>query len=297
MKKIAILFSIFSLLISPLTSFALDYLIGAKAWYASWEPGIKGIGEKFEDTGLQHLETGSGWMYGPNMSILFTDNLSLSISYLYGNLYSKYEKVWEYTDFIGDPYRKDFNGNATTTRQDLDVAVSYRVTQLLRIFAGYKYQPVEISTTASGTVWPLNPADDNFQKEDATFELLFHGPALGAGASLPFGGIFAFTMNLSILYISGDGTLKVDKEVYFISSFRNPTTDSVKVDVTYNGFGLNAEPALICIIKENIIVILGFRYQFIRLDGEFEIKTLGDFPLDDMDDHLYGGYLSILYKF
>jgi hypothetical protein len=136
-KTISIIICMIIAVLSATSLYATEYLIGIKAWYANWEPGIKGIGDKFNDTGFQHLETGSGWMYGPNMSILITDNLSISISYLYGNLYSKFDKAWGFTSILGEDMREDLSGNVTTERQDLDCALSYRMTPLLRIFAGY----------------------------------------------------------------------------------------------------------------------------------------------------------------
>jgi hypothetical protein len=155
---------------------------------------------------------------------------------------------------------------------------------------------VESTIKRRGSVWALNPSNDNFLKEDAQMDLTFHGPAIRAGISLPFAQIFAFTLNISALYIIGSGEIDIDKEEYLASDFRNSTTSSMRLEIDYNGFGLNAEPAIVCFIRENLILILGFRYQFIRLEGDLDIPAFGEFSLDDMDDHLYGGYLTILYK-
>ncbi len=77
----------------------MEALLGAKVWYVAWNPYLKDVGEKIAPwEGWQYIEGGSGMMYGPSASLLLSDRLTFSVSYLYGVLgadYDVHSSEWE----------------------------------------------------------------------------------------------------------------------------------------------------------------------------------------------------------
>lgn len=283
--------------------FAVDnVLIGVKGWYASWDPLYVDVGDSFPETGWQHLETGKGMLYGPSLGVSLSDRINLSVSYLFGTLQTQYEKGYTATP-SWDINKYEFYkiGKAEVSRQDLDIALSYNTTQTFKVFAGFKYQPAEIKLKSAGTDWqtadPTNT--DVLRLESHTFKQKAYGPALGVGISYPLADVIAFTANLSLLYIVGDSEMVLEGVQYDNippSSIESPYKEEFKIDIS--GMGINFEPAFVALLKEKLIFVLGFRFQYLRATAESSYfdTTLGSKELDDLNDYYYGFYVSVLYK-
>jgi len=137
-------------------SHAVEALIGAKVWYVSWRPYLIDVGEKIAPwEGWQHIEGGSGMMYGPSASLLITDRLTFSVSYLYGELGAQFNANYTEAD-EGDLREYHFSGYARTIRHDLDSALSYSLSQNFKVFAGFKYQPLTLKIKKQGGQWDLD---------------------------------------------------------------------------------------------------------------------------------------------
>ncbi len=141
-------------------AFAVEALVGAKVWYVAWNPYLKDVGEKIAPwEGWQYIEGGSGMMYGPSASLLLSDRLTFSVSYLYGVLGARYDA--NFIESNGDTNLKveyHFTGYARTVRHDLDTALSYSLSQNFKLFAGFKYQPLMMKVNKQGGFWDLNDA-------------------------------------------------------------------------------------------------------------------------------------------
>jgi hypothetical protein len=290
-------------LVTP--SEALELIAGAKVWYANWIPWLRDAGQTAEDRyfGFQNVETGGGWMYGVSASIRFTETLSLSVAYLYGVLDSSFEH--EDRGFIkseSGPQEVEFyqTGTAEITRQDLDTALNYSMTSWLKVFIGYKYQPIEIDTDQVGAEHNHTTGNNFFKKMTQTIELENHCPALGFGVSFPLTDIFVLNASVSLLYLTGSMDYKLKIRTYQNADISQPPLDGddIRGEMDLTGWGFSIDPSMVVVLQENIILVVGFRYQMIAVDGEYKtIGTSEELTYTDMRDHVYGAYLSAMYRF
>jgi len=307
MKKAALktCFIVITALLIPFvskSSHAVEALIGAKVWYVSWRPYLIDVGEKIAPwEGWQHIKGGSGMMYGPSASLLITDRLTFSVSYLYGELGADYNV--KSTELEGGGLREyHYSGYARTIRHDLDSALSYALLQNLKVFAGFKYQPLILKAVKQGVSWELDAGgnrvpggqhvyiDDN----ELTFRQYNYAPGLGLGYTASISDKFTVTMNLSLIYFFGIFKINTGETLYYYpdldTSLINP---SYKYRFDSSGFGLNAEPGIVVMLNEKIVLSLGFRFQYVRLSVK---NADGLEDTEGLNDYVYGGYLSALYR-
>ncbi len=285
-KGIVIVIFIFLVISAPLS--ALDFIVGAKAGYYGWEPYLK----ELKGSGFSEIDVGTGVLYGPVFSVLFTPDVSLSLAALTGIQSTHWSAQYDPYDgyYLAATYFFE------SRRTDVDSALSYRIMQNLKVFLGYKYQYIkstlqytELRTDAAKNITDINLFDMDLKT-------LSHGPALGIGYSLPLGKSFFVTANLSGLYMWGyfEGE---DKFLYNYSSFTTPNPGTpVDVKIDTRQMGLNFEPTVGFSVGESgLIFTLGFRYQWLRTE------FLDDFEpgekLGDANDYLYGVFVSVLYAF
>jgi hypothetical protein len=308
MKRIVFLILIMvAFVISPMSGvYSLEYIAGAKAWYANWDPVLKSTGENVPWMGWQYMETGSGWLYGPNVGIILSDKVNLSVSYLYGKMQSQFNADYRATESDGKTSDYSIVGKNDITRQDVDSALSLQLAGWLKIFAGFKYQTVDMTMKQSGAKWYVTGGtggDSGFEKVKMTFKQKNYAPALGTGFSLPLGSMFALTANLSALYMRGEQKITHRSVIYTaqpVEDFDTPKSyGGFDSTMALEGYGVNIEPAILLLLNDiNTIIVLGFRYQYVRYDGTWDTPPQGvDKKFEDMNDTLYGAYLSVLYKF
>lgn len=302
MKKILLIICIVATVFALATpSEALELIAGAKIWYANWVPWLRDSGQTAGDRyfGMQNVETGGGWMYGVSASMRFTDTLSLSVAYLYGVLDSSFEH--EDRGIVnGDDIAFYQNGTAEITRQDLDTALNYSITSWLKVFVGYKYQPIELDIDQVGAERNISDNKQYFKKTTQTIEIENHCPALGFGVSFPLTDTFVLNANVSLLYLAGSMDYTLKMLYYENADISAPpvSSDDIKGEMDLDGWGFSIDPSLMVLLKGNIILVVGFRYQMISVDGEY--KTIGtgeEITYTDMRDHVYGAYLSAMYRF
>jgi hypothetical protein len=289
------------LVFSSGSSFAMEIIAGAKVWYANWVPWLRDAGQTAADRyfGFQNVETGGGWMYGISASMRFTENLSLSVAYLYGVLDSSYEH--EDQAELSDGYTKFYQtGTAEITRQDLDTALNYSVTSWLKVFIGYKYQPIEIDTEQVGAEHNYTTGNNYFKEMTQAVEVENHCPALGFGVSYPLTDMFVLNASVSLLYLIGsmDYTLTIRSYPNADISVSPLGGGDIRGEMDLTGWGFSIDPSIVVLLKENIILVVGFRYQMIEVDGDYRtIGTSEEITYTDMRDHVYGAYLSAMYRF
>lgn len=306
MKKVLSVIGIILVVFALVTpSEALELIAGAKIWYANWIPWLRDAGQTAEDRyfGFQNVEIGGGWMYGISASMRFTESLSLSVSYLYGVLDSSYEH--EDRGFIrseSGPQDVEFcqTGTAEIARQDLDTALNYSVMSWLKVFIGYKYQPIEIDTDQVGAEHNHTTGTNYFKKMTQTIELENHCPALGFGVSYPLTDMFVLNVSASLLYLTGSMDYKLKIRNYPDADISQPPLASgdIRGEMDLAGWGFSVDPSLMVLLQENIILVVGFRYQMISVDGDYKSEESSEeLTYTDMRDHVYGAYLSAMYRF
>lgn len=298
MKKTALIpavLTVFFFASTPLMS--MDFLIGAKAGYFVWEPFFKDM----EGSGLADVETGEGVLYGPVLSVIFTPSLSFSVSGFFGaqNTHwhsSNYLQTWEgqtnITEISGTYY-------ADMTRMDIDSALSYRVSELFKIFIGYKYQRISIEMRHTERRHGVNHSEESVI--DSHLETLFpsHGPAVGIGYSRPLSPEFFIAANLSALYLWSKLEMSdIEYQTYSapVLSYANSAYSEHPMG-THDLYqiGINFEPTIGAQIGgTGVVVTLSARLQYMR------IKFKDDSEIGHGDwytDMLYGLFVSALYTF
>jgi hypothetical protein len=265
---------------------SMDYLFGVKGGYFVWDPFIKRIGvSQFEQ-----IDTGSGVLYGPVFSILFAADLSLSVSGLFGTQ-SAYWTSIDYYEGSTNPRTGTFS--LEMDRIDVDTALSYRLTENLKIFAGYKYQRSVM--TQEAVTYERGSSDITTRYENVEITMPVNGPALGLGVSAPLGERYFLAANLSALYMIGKFDFKGYELEYQGSTPAVPSKDSTNkiTGIKLNIRGINFEPTIGASMGDGMpIFTLGLRGQW----SQTKIVD-GDEIVDEekwCNDYQYGIFVSIV---
>jgi len=283
-------------------SYAMDFIVGAKSGYFVWEPYFK----ELKGGGIGDVERGSGILYGPVISVIFTPDITFSTAGLFGKQSTHWFSPNTATTWENQPGTVlDVSGNYTVDieRIDIDNALSYRVSRSFKIFAGYKYQRNLMTLVYMERRYPITGSNEHVLYESKTkLALPAHGPALGIGHSLPLGSLFFTSTNLSIVYMWSKFELKdsemrkYDVDIYGDLDYANSTLDK-QSGITFDSrqAGLNLEPSLGAIVGDTGVVFnISARIQYMK------IKFLDAWeaaPDGWMTDLFYGMYVSILYAF
>lgn len=291
MKKLFIvLFVILSVTAWSLsTASAMDFLLGAKAGYFVWDPYLKRSGSPM----YASMENGSGQLYGPVFSMLFTSDFSLSLSGLFGEQLAN----WAEMDYVrGGSNLLSSTYNVEITRRDVDTALSYRLTENFKLFAGYKYQYFNMTIEDVYFSRNISTGVQSGGYEKIEIEMPFNGPAAGIGFSTQIGERFFFAANLSGLYMWGK--FKFDYSSYYYSTsggamLTNPGPSGMD-GITMNARGINCEPTIGVSTGDGLpIVTLGVRFQWSQT--EFHGMP-SDSGMKDgwMNDYQYGIFVSVV---
>ncbi len=291
MKKIIFAISIAVFFSLSLPAFSADYIIGVKGGYFLWDSYMKESGvSSFKD-----MERGDGVLYGPIFSVLFTQNLSLSLSGLLGRQSAQWLIMNGHPE--GGAATVSSNTTFNVFRTDLDGALSYRVGEHVRLFAGYKYQHLAIK---------LNDARNGFTAggdlyftavSKSAITTMYHGPALGLGLSLPVTEKYFMAANLSAVYMPGKFEMDIDAYNYndqgndnFLTRHDN-SQNGIKSDLKMWGF--NFEPTAGISPGSGLpIVTLGLRVQWTRVKFK---EDMGDLNNGWLNDWVYGVFVGVMY--
>ena len=297
MKRIKLGVVAVLLLVSAAPCLAVDFIVGAKAGYFAWEPYIKEI----PASGFSDIDKGTGVLYGPVLSILFTPDITLSAAALTGTQSTYWNS--RHSSFAagdGSVQHLDADYSVESKRTDIDSALSYRIIENLKVFLGYKYQ--HIVTSMSYTEVRVNPPDADGHEHvsevclmDNKIETPSQGPALGIGTSYAFGSGYFAAANLSALYMRGYFKIRKDKDLRYFSNndFIREYEAVPELKLDTKQIGLNFEPSIGHSTESGLIFTLGFRYQWLRT--EFVDKIEGT-SLGKTNDYLYGTFVSVLYS-
>ncbi len=280
------------LIVAP--AFAMDVMLGAKAGYYVWSPFYKdGVGA----SGMDDIDYGTGMLAGPIISLLITPDITFSLAGLMGRQSTHWQSKFsgfDATTKVSGGYYFD------ALRVDIDAALSYRLSDNFKVFAGYKilylktdYKYTEVRTlVATGAV-------DEIDIAEMQIVTPFHGPALGIGVSFPLSDRVFVSANLSGLYQIG----YFDDEKNIRNKDNAPGFDGFELEdddmkkTKMEQFGLNVEPVIGFNPGGGLpIISLGMRFQWLRIHFTEERDFL---PGTDhwMDDYLYGVFVSAVYVF
>jgi len=295
MKKVCILFGIIFLIIAaPL--FAVDFIIGAKTGYYIWEPYL----DEIPNSGIDGVDRGDGLLYGPVASSSLTDNLSISISALFGMQSKHWTDTENTVDFGGSESLTSGTYYADMKRRDIDFAISYRIFKQFKFIAGYKYQHIEM--TFKETALINGPTYYNVRHHHVLVNIPSHGPAFGFGYAHTFSEIFFASVNLTGLYMWSKFEIDENDIVFYEPDGtvfqKNPDPqEDVSFDTRQVGF--NLEPSFGSVIQNNLIFVIGLRYQMLKTKfvDKFVVGTNDLTPGGWVTDSIYGAFVSVMYVF
>lgn len=267
---------------------AMDFIIGAKAGYFAWDPYLK----RMDMDQFENIKLGTGILYGPVFSAIFTPEISLSLSGLFG----RQSSAWMAENVYGATatYPSAGSYSLDVGRIDLDSALSYRFTENFKILAGYKYQSFDVSFDS--TTYQDSASIQTIRKSEMNNPMYLHGPALGVGFSTPLGDRYFFAGNLSAIYMWGKFDFN-DKGVQVDGSNGDVTPYSQKVTgIKLVSRGLSIEPTIGASMGDGMPVFtLGIRGQWSQMMMPDAEKV--DVKKKWMDDFQYGMFVSVLQPF
>jgi hypothetical protein len=282
---------LFCLVAAP--AFAVDYMLGAKAGYYVWEPFYKdGMGA----SGMSDIKYGTGMLAGPVFSMIFTQDLSLSLAGMAGrqsthwlSTFSEFETDTE----VSGCYYFD------ALRIDLDAALSYRLSESFKVFLGYKY--LYLSVDYKYSEMRTDPTNLDYltesRLEETKFVTPFHGPAVGIGYSLLLSERVFMAINASAMYMRGYLSME-DSASWELSETASPVKGGKPMPrVSMEQIGCNIEPSIGFNPGSGLpIITLGLRYQLLRI--RFTERTLDFVSYNKWyNDSLYGVFVSAVYAF
>jgi len=278
-----------------LPSFAADLMLGAKAGYFVWDPYIK----EFKGTFISDMDRGSGFLYGPVMSVSFSPDVTFSVSGLFGEQSTHWYSPDQLTT-VGGGGQYYISGTyyVEMERIDVDSALSFRLTEKMKVFAGYKYQRGLLEMYSTERRYDPLGGDDKVYDSYMKIDIPAHGPALGLGVSQPLGSQFFAAANLSGLYMFNLGKIKEQEYKEYLAGTELQLTGidyGTPVSLKAEQVGFNFEPAVGGLFDSaGIVVTLGARLQYTWI----KFKDPADFMPDGWSpDIQYGVYLTVLYSF
>ncbi len=294
MKKRLCLLLIFFSWFFTINLYSMNFMAGAKSGYYVWEPMFS----ELKGGGLEQVDRGDGLLYGPVASLMINDEFSLSLSLLTGKQTKYFSEHNEYKLWKGSYSTFTGTYNVEINRTDIDTALSYRLMKGVKLIAGYKYQVVDMDLVA--TYIDIDSDEANHLQE--TLEFPAHGPAVGAGYSHAFSDTYFAAVNLTFVYMWGKWKFSSFQEDRYepsgTSLISTPDTQNLGSFKTKQ-YGMNFEPTVGAKILDDMIVTLGFRFQWMKTDFVDKFNPGGNelTPDKPLNDYIYGVFISALYMF
>ncbi len=286
LKRFCIATIVFAVTVMVTTSGFSTIIVGAKGGYFIWRPFLKDISAP----GMKGVKDGTGALAGPVFSLSFTDDLSLSVSGLFGAQDARWDKdMVDGTDLVHRSY------SFHEKRYDIDSAINYTITPNFKIFAGYKYQFVDVNKFKEFSLWYNTTQINSAGISSMRWKSHAHGPALGIGLSYPFNETYFITSNFSVIYFfnSNYDTKSNYKEI----SMGSITTGSDSEKLEFLQWGVNVEPAIGAKISESIIGTVGVRFQWLSMEMKDDKPKMDVEKGDRFNDYLYGIFVSVMYVY
>ncbi len=277
------------------------FILGMKFWYAGWDSSAIGDVKKDVYNGLDAgLKTalgddtvttqtgdnsaafGNGWLTGPMIGYQTPGGKwSFSFAFMWwSNFAQKMETTYNSLVDPANPMPGLGNTNYTVPanidielkKREIDLAVSYSLTQYFKLFTGYKYSLIEVDV--AGTIDIIHESNDLFDSQanvDVTVQLATHAFSIGGGYFYPILESLIISTQAGLLL--GRGKSSSEDRVNLVESKSNWNTM----------FGFNTEINISKYFTRHFIFQIGFRYQPFHINGDW--------------DHFFGGTMAVLTAF
>jgi hypothetical protein len=263
MKKILFTAICISMIISHKV-YAVDITAGLTGWYA-WGEQYNVQTNKVPNS---LIESDPSLLYGPALSVKFSDDFNLTFVFLYG----------KFNALKDDGVNRE---ESEFKRIDSDLALNYRLNNYLKVFAGAKYLSYDIVPNNDSTEFSFKKIDPHSS----------YGIGAGVSATVPIiGNLFALA-TVSGLYLFGSDSFvrTEDEEMWSV----DPPLKDVKLP--YNEYGFNTNISLAYYISDwSTVISLGWRFQYLLAD--YKDKD-NDISLDYIRFIIHGITLTATYNF
>mgnify|MGYP006281525405 CR=1 FL=1 len=267
MKRILVL--IFSVLFLYCAGavYAGTLMVGAKGWYTYHDSFMNEyVAERTEesliDGGLtsasSSTEAGNGTLLGGVVGYQADDqNWAVSMAFLF---YSKFSNSIETNGTSGGLPVVDVKFDIDEERQDYDFAVTYSLSDYLKVFGGVKYMFLKYTMDElidyNQVYLPATP-DERYQVVVKSQYIL---PTAGIGLSYPLNPNLVVGIQAGLLYVWGE----------YETRFEMGNTETGELDPA---LGYNAEASITIVIGQSILLQAGLRIQSFNVkesNGEFD---------------------------
>jgi hypothetical protein len=299
---------------------------GIQTFYASWDSGMgkmtasaveaqltkemeQGVSSIAGFTGYSNLEVGdpesSGFVYGPILGYRTEDkkwDFTLALMW-FGTYTTSVDASVSATGTGSFPFvvsttvTLPFSTEFIIEHRDIDFQAGYMLTELFRIFAGYKYQSYE---TTLGADYNFNYFGQQlYASHNFTTSATMHMPYVGGGIVYAINNWATMRANLGFGFIVA-GSMEQDNEI-------SGNIAGTPINTEYNFSGAKVEMAY-CLMGNIILGItlanrvnieVGYQYQRFT----FKVKDAdldADGQADDSGsetDYFYGFTMSAVYLF
>jgi len=257
-------------IIIPCNLYSTDITVGATAWYV-WGDRYEDV-TKNSDRPNKSYAFDSTFLYGPAISVKFSDDFNLTFVYLYGK--------FDYDDEIYKDAGGAYNIKTSAIRSDSDLALNYRLNGNFKAFAGIKYMAYEVKSSFNDF---LKDYCENHSKHTSI------GPGLGLSGTLPIIENIFLLATVSGFYLYSNGEEFKDDGIY-----GRKYTEPVSLKIGYNEYGINSTMSIAYYIAPaSTVISLGGRFQYFIIDydkHEF-------FPINSITNRIYGITLTATYTF
>ncbi len=268
--------------------YAGTLMVGAKGWYTYHDSFMSDhLTDRTEQAILtsspalsvsSSSESGNGTLLGGILGYQ-TDNQAWAFSFAF-MVFSKFSNSVETNGTGGGLPVVDVSYDIDEERRDYDFAITYSLTDYMKVFAGGKYmslkysidQFVDFNQAASPPLPPL-PADYG---EEIVIEATYILPTLGIGFSYPLNPHFIVGLQVGLLYVTGDYSTK----------YESGDSESGDFDPSY---GYNVEAGITLVFGQKVLLQSSLRRQ------SFKLKSSNDEGDIDGQDTNTGLTFALIY--
>lgn len=293
LSKIFLAAAICATALIPAKAFAIELGVGLASWFAWWNPVIEyylNHTGKNQITVSESFTIDPNFLYGPIITIS-SGNWNLSTVYVFGR-YRMSHSNRAYFPIMSAPYFwPGFSESSQDVwKHDLDATLSYRISDVIKFFVGFKYQHYSIDRSGGAilmvgaTPYPC----------PGTGAMDFNGYGLGMGLSftIPVGHNFYILWNVSAIGMLN--IIRLDSRMLYLGYILPDSGTGYFISP-----GANTTLSLAYYIESaSTTISLGFRYQYIhylRSGGDLtaQVARMGN----DNRDQFYGVMISAVYNF
>jgi len=291
MKKVMILIPVILifLFVSVSSSMAMHMNAGASVWYAWWDPMWENAftGDSLEITKNYDLEKADFDMdaeplFGPMISLSFSELYTLSFSFMYGEYNA--ESFSHYVEESGTEFEE--YSKIKSKKYEADLMLSRKISNFFKVYSGLKIQRYDYDEERN-----VYEALGNTKVNTVKYREFGNG--IGAGLGIGYtqhliNNIYLLT-NVSAIFMWNnlDRTTRENQDTLF--------SPNIDYNIDFLTWGANTTASIAYYIAPaSVTLAIGGRYQHLRYK---QLNQKDERDLDGNTDNFYGVTFSALYGF